>query len=187
MNKPSMTLNELSNQHLAFHWYVLHTKSRHENVVFDGLDRKKVEVFLPKTFKRSIRKDRRVVLNVPLFPGYLFLKATLTPEWHLQILKTVGAVKLIGNREGPVPVPDPVIDSLKIITAEQTEAEVLIGTRFKKGDAVVVIQGPFTGVQGFFARYKGADRIIVEIDALGQFAAVEVSVDDVTPAEGTLL
>lgn len=182
-----MTLNATSNRRLALHWYVLHTKSRHENVVFDGLNRKKVEAFLPKTFKRSIRKDRRVVLNVPLFPGYLFLKTALTPEWHLQILKTVGAVKLIGNREGPVPVPDMVIESLKIMTAAQTEAELLIGTRFKKGDPVVVIKGPFAGVQGFFARYKGADRIIVEIDALGQFAAVEVSADDVTPADGTLM
>ena len=182
-----MTLNESSDQRLTVHWYVLHTKSRHENVVFDGLDRKKVEAFLPKTFKRSIRKDRRVVLNVPLFPGYLFLKTELTPEWHLEIIKTVGAVKLIGNRQGPIPVPDTVIESLKIITAAETEADVLIGNRFKKGDPVVVIRGPFTGVQGLFARYKGTDRIIVEIDALGQFAAVEVTMDDVMPADGTLL
>ena len=127
-----MTLNEASSRRLTLHWYVLHTKSRHEQVVFDGLHKKKVETFLPKTLKRSIRKDRRVILNIPLFPGYLFLKNILTPEWHLRILKTVGAVKLIGNKEGPVPVPDSVIESLKIMTASQTEAEILIGSRFKK-------------------------------------------------------
>ncbi len=182
-----MTLNEASSRRLTLHWYVLHTKSRHEQVVFDGLHKKKVETFLPKTLKRSIRKDRRVILNIPLFPGYLFLKNILTPEWHLRILKTVGAVKLIGNKEGPVPVPDSVIESLKIMTASQTEAEILIGSRFKKGDPVVVIRGPLTGVQGFFARYKGTDRVIVKIDALGQFAAVEVAVDDVTPSDNTLL
>ena len=152
-----------------------------------GFKNKRVETFLPKTLKRSIRKDRRVILNIPLFPGYLFLKSILTPEWHLQILKTVGAVKLIGNKGGPIPVPDTVIESLKIMTANQTEADILIGSRFKKGDSVVVIRGPLTGVQGFFARYKGTDRVIVKIDALGQFAAVEVAVDDVKPSDNTLL
>lgn len=182
-----MSILEPSSRLLALNWYVLHTKSRHEQVAFDGLIKKRIETFLPKTLKRSIRKDRRVILNTPLFPGYLFLKSKLTPEWHLQILKTVGAVKLIGNKEGPVPVPNSVIESLKIMTANQTEADILIGTRFKKGDPVVVIKGPLTGVQGFFARYKGTDRIVVKIDALGQFAAVEVAVNDVRPSDDTLI
>ena len=182
-----MTSSETSDHRLNFNWYVLHTKSRHEQVVFNGLEGKGIETFLPKTYQRSIRKDRRVVLNVPLFPGYLFLKTTLTPQEHLRVLKTVGAVKLVGSQSGPVPVPERVIESLKIMTAAQTETDILIGNRFKKGDQVVVIRGPFAGIQGVFARYRGADRIIVQIDALGQFAAVEVAVDDVTPADGAII
>jgi len=182
-----MSSNGAFGQPFAAQWYVLHTKSRHEQIVFNGLEGKGIETFLPKTYRRSIRKDRRVVLNVPLFPGYLFLKTTLIPEAHLWVLKTVGAVKLVGNQLGPVPVPETVIESLKIMTAAQTETDILIGTRFKKGDPVVVIRGPFAGIEGIFARYKGTDRIIVQIDALGQFAAVEVTIEDVTPADGAIL
>ena len=40
-------------------WYVLHTKSRFENVVNEGLIKKSFEVFLPKIKVRSRRRDRR--------------------------------------------------------------------------------------------------------------------------------
>ena len=73
-------------------WYVLHTKSRFESVVNDGLYKKSIEVFLPKIIVPSKRKDRRKLIHVPLFPGYVFVKSDLNPVHHLDILKTVGAV-----------------------------------------------------------------------------------------------
>jgi len=158
-------------------WYVLHTRSRHEETVCTGLTRKSVTVFLPRVATPSRRRDRRVVLNVPLFPGYLFVHTTLAPEKHLNILKTVGAVRLIGNRKGPLPVPTEAIESLKIMVAAEQKVET--GTTLRQGDRVIVVQGPFTGVSGIFVRYKGRSRIMVNIEALGQFAAVEVAADDV--------
>lgn len=158
-------------------WYVLHTRSRFENVVNEGLDKKDLEVFLPKIQVRSKRKDRKAMIRVPLFPGYLFVKSTLTPQEHLDILKTVGAVRLIGNTGGPVPVPDETIESLKIMIAGPNAVET--GSRFKKGDRVIVVAGPLVGVTGQFVRYRGRGRVIVSIKALGQYAGVEVSEDDV--------
>jgi transcriptional antiterminator NusG len=158
-------------------WYVVHTKNRFENVVFESLQKKSLETFLPKILVRSKRKDRRKMIRVPLFPGYLFVKTDLNPSEHLEIVKTTGAVKLIGNKTGPISVPDEIVDSLKIIVA--TENKVVTGSRFQKGDRVMVVAGPFTGVTGIFSRYKGQGRVIVHIDALGQFAAVDVSENDV--------
>ena len=60
-----------------------------------------------------------------------------------------------------------------------TDEEVITGTRFKKGDRVVVINGPFAGVMGVFSSYRGDGRVIVNIEALGQFAAVNVNAEDV--------
>ena len=158
-------------------WYVVHTKNRFENVVFESLQKKSLQTFLPKILVRSKRKDRRKMIRVPLFPGYLFVKTDLNPSEHLEIVKTTGAVKLIGNKTGPISVPDEIVDSLKIIVA--AENKVITGSRFQKGDRVMVVAGPFTGVTGIFSRYKGQGRVIVHIDALGQFAAVDVSEDDV--------
>ena len=158
-------------------WYVLHTKSRFEKVVQEGLGRKSLQAFLPRIRIRSRRKDRRLMIRVPLFPGYVFVKSSLHPTEHLDILKTTGAVKLIGTREGPVPVPDEAIDSLKIMVA--ADEPLSTGMRFRKGDRVVVVSGPLAGVVGTFERYKGQERVVVNIEALGQFASVNVDESDV--------
>jgi len=158
-------------------WYVLHTKSRFENVVNDGLGKKSIEVFLPKITVKSKRRDRKAMIRIPLFPGYLFVKTDLAPESHLEIVKTAGAVRLIGSKHGPVPVPEETIDSLKIMVA--SDHPVTTGYNLKKGDKVLVISGPFVGVTGTFVRYGGKGRVIVNIEALGQYAGVEVSEDEI--------
>jgi transcription elongation factor/antiterminator RfaH len=158
-------------------WYVLHTKSRFENVVNDGLYKKSIEVFLPKVTVRSKRRDRKAMIRVPLFPGYLFVKTDLAPESHLEILKTAGAVRLIGSKQGPVPVPEVTMDSLKIMVA--ADHPVTTGYSMKKGDKVLVIDGPFAGVTGTFVRYGGKGRVVVNIEALGQYAGIEVNEEDI--------
>jgi len=158
-------------------WYVLHTKSRFENVVNEGLQKKSLEAFLPKIKVSSKRRDRKLMIDVPLFPGYLFVKAVLHTQAHLEIVKTVGAVRLIGNKEGPVPVPLDTIESLKIMVS--SGHPVTTGNRFQKGDRVMVVAGPFAGVNGIFVRYRGKGRVVVYIEALGQYAQVEVDAQDV--------
>jgi transcriptional antiterminator NusG len=162
---------------LKYSWYVLHTKSRFENVVNEGLIKKSMEVFLPKVQVRSKRRDRKMMIRVPLFPGYLFVKTNLDPTEHLEIVKTVGVVRLIGNKEGPISVPTDIIDSLKIMV--KGDNAVTTGTRFTKGDRVMVVYGPFAGIIGTFARYRGKGRVIVNIEALGQYAGVDVSEEDI--------
>lgn len=153
-------------------WYVLHTRSRFEQVVFDGLEGKSLEAFLPKMTVMSKRRDRRMKIRVPIFPGYIFVKSDLNPYERLEIVKTIGVVRLIGNKDGPIPVPDDAIDSLQIMATG--DSPILTGTRLRKGDPVMVVEGPFTGVAGTFVRYKGHGRVVVAIDALGQYAAVDV-------------
>ncbi|MBL0716370.1 MAG: UpxY family transcription antiterminator [Desulfosarcina sp.] len=162
---------------LQWQWYVLHTRSRFEKVVHEGLHKKSHEVFLPQIRVRSRRRDRRVMLDVPLFPGYVFVRSNLHPDHHLDILKTVGAVRLIGNKDVPVPVLDETVDSLKIIVSR--ESSIKTGSRLRKGDRVIVVQGPFTGVVGTFVRYRGIGRMVVHIEALGQYASVEVGEEDI--------
>lgn len=160
-------------------WYVLHTRSHFENVVFTSLSGKQLETFLPKMRVKSRRKDRHKMIDVPVFPGYVFVRSTLLPAEHVDILKTVGAVRLIGNSAGPVPVPDDTIDSLRIMT--NVPDSVFTGHRFERGDRVLVTAGPFAGVIGVFSRYQGLERVVVEVEILGRFAAVEVTEADVEP------
>jgi transcription antitermination factor NusG len=76
-----------------------------------------------------------------------------------------------------VPVPEETIDSLKIMV--NGDHPVTTGYSLQKGDKVLVVHGPFAGITGTFMRYGGKGRVIVNIEALGQYAGVEVSEDDI--------
>ncbi len=78
----------------------------------------------------------------------------------------------MGNKDGPLSVPDESIDSLKIMASGDNQIDT--GTLLKKGDRVMVVEGPFAGVVGTFVRYRGGQRVVVSIEALGQYAAVDV-------------
>jgi transcription elongation factor/antiterminator RfaH len=160
-------------------WYVLHTRSRFESVVVDGLSRKQVEAYLPRITVPSKRRDRRQMIQVPLFPGYVFVRSDLNPYQQLEIVKTVGVVRFIASRQGPLPVGDEVISSLRImVTADR---QIITGRRLRLGDRVMVVEGPMSGVVGSFVRYRGRGRVVVNIEALGQYAAVEIDADAVEP------
>lgn len=167
----------MDSEQLVISWYVLHTKSRFENVVNDALLRKSTKAFLPKIQVKSKRRDRNMMIRVPLFPGYIFVQTDLRPEHHIDILKTAGAVRFIGTMQGPTPVPTEAIEALKIMV--QADHPVTTGNHFKKGDKVIVVSGPFTGITGIFERYRGLSRVVVNIEALGQFASVDVNENDI--------
>ncbi|MDY6831022.1 MAG: UpxY family transcription antiterminator [Thermodesulfobacteriota bacterium] len=160
-------------------WYVVHTRSRFENVVYEGLARKAKEVFLPMLTHRSRRRDRKQFIRTPLFPGYLFVKTGDSPPERLDVLKTVGVVRIIGNRDKPVPVEEPVIESLRIIV--QANDPIQTGPCFTAGEHVRVVCGPFSGVEGMFIRLQGKDRVIVNVGAMGQAVSICVDTDDVEP------
>lgn len=146
-------------------------------MVNENLIKKSVEAFLPRVQVRSKRRDRKMMIRMPLFPGYLFVKTNLTPSEHIEIVKTVGVVRMVGNKDGPISVPQETIDSLKIMV--KGDNTVATGTRLRKGDRVIVVYGPFVGVVGTFVRYRGKGRVVVNIEALGQYAGVDVNEEDI--------
>ena len=72
---------------------------------------------------------------------------------------------------------DETIESLKIMV--NADQPVQTGYRLQQGDRVLVISGPFVGVTGTFVHYRGKGRVVVNIDALGQYAGVEVDESDI--------
>jgi len=162
-----------------FHWFALITRSNFEKTVHASLCHKNIDAFLPTMRKQSRRKDRKLMIETPLFPGYIFVKSTTAPAAQLQILKTIGAVRLLGNPKGPLPVPDSQIDSLKLLTS--AKQDLITGTtiQMQKGDPVIILEGPMAGLKGEFFQHKGKNRVIVKVDLLGQYAGVEVDSNNV--------
>ena len=160
-------------QHVQQKWYAIHARSRHEEVVFNGLTKKAIRAFVPKVEVMSRRKDRRKRIMIPLLPGYVFVHSDLNPYEYWDIIKTYGVVRIIGIDNKPVPVRDDEIESLKILHG--TDRTVRNQAYMKKGDRVMIMEGPLKGLTGFYLRHKGkSDKVVVSIDLLQRSLAVEI-------------
>lgn len=154
-------------------WYALHARNRHEDVVFNGLTRKSIEAFLPKIQVMSRRKDRRKKILVPLLPGYVFVHSDLNAYHYWDIIKTYGVVRIIGNQEKPLPAQDEEIVSLQILHG--TDRTVQNHDYMKRGDRIMIMEGPLKGLTGFYLRHKGgSDKVVVSIELLQRSLSVEI-------------
>ena len=161
------------------HWFALLTRSNFEQTVYASICLKKIEAFLPKMRKQSRRKDRKLMIETPLFPGYIFVRSTQASSEQVRILKTIGAVRLLGSQKGPTPVPERQIQALKLLTSATQDLITGATIQLQQGDPVVILEGPMAGLKGEFFEHKGRGRVIVKIDLLGQYAGVEADLDNV--------
>lgn len=154
-------------------WYALHTRSRFEQVVYNGLRGKSLEAFLPKVQVMSRRKDRRKKILVPLLPGYVFVQSELEPYRYWEIIKTVGVVRMVTFKGRPVPANNVEIDSLMVL--DGTDRTVENRAFMKKGDRVMIMDGPLKGLVGFYLKHKGkSEKVVVSIELLKRSMAVDI-------------
>lgn len=157
----------------SLNWYAIHTRSHFEQKVYDGLRAKTIEAFLPRIQMMSRRKDRRKKILVPLLPGYVFVRTNLHPEEHLQILKTPGLVRMVGFKGQPAAANEEEIASLMIL--DGTDHTVQNRTYMKKGDRVMIMEGPLKGLVGFYLRHSNRkDNVVVSIELLQRSLEVEI-------------
>jgi transcription termination/antitermination protein NusG len=161
-------------------WYCLHTRSRHEDVVYQRLDKKGYETFLPKLEVWSKRKDRRKRIQKALFPGYVFINDALNAYRMLEILKTPGVVKILSNERGPAPVPEVQIESIKKILGGKSA--VYPFPYLREGQRVRVVEGPLKGCQGFLLQIKEEkQKLVISVDLLQRSVSVEIEGASVEP------
>jgi len=161
-------------------WYCVHTRSRHEDVVYQRLTDKQIQAFLPKMEVWSKRKDRRKKIQKALFPGYLFVYEMMNPQHGLEILKTPGVVKILGNEVGPMPVPETQIESIKKLL--DGKAAVSPFPYLKEGQLVRIVDGPLRGCEGFLVKIKEQkEKLVISIDLLQRSVSVEIESASIEP------
>jgi transcription antitermination factor NusG len=156
-------------------WYAVYTSANHEKRVVDQLATRAIEHFLP--LYESVRrwKDRRMKLQLPLFPGYVFVRLWLGER--LKVLQVPGVVRFVGFAGGPAVLPDLEIEALRSSLRGQLRAEpcpyITVGRRVR------VTRGPLEGVTGILIRKKNVLRVVLSLDLLARSAAVEVDAADI--------
>ena len=157
-------------------WYAVHTKSRHESKVCDGLALKSIHAFLPKIETWSRRKDRRKKIRLPMFPGYLFvLLPTADNQARIDILKTAGVVKILGTARGtiPIPVPDENIEAIQRLVDSNVEIQHYRYPRV--GERARILDGPFKEIEGLIVKAEPSkDLFVITIEILQRAVALEI-------------
>src|SRR5258707_3618482 len=151
-------------------WYALYTKHQHEKGVARNLACKGLEVFLPLYAAARDWKDRVKLLDLPLFPCYVFLRGGLGRR--LEIISTPGIHFLVSNAGQPAAIPTDEIDRIRQVVGSGARVEP--HPFLKCGDWARVKCGPLAGTQGILVRKKNVYRLVLSIEMLGKAAAVEV-------------
>lgn len=158
-------------------WYAAYTCPNHEKRVAEQLERRSVEHFLP--LYKSVRrwKDRRVRLQLPLFPGYVFVRLPLRNR--LQVLQIPSVVRLVGFNGLPTPLRDEEMEALRCGLSQQLRTQphpyLTVGRRVR------IIGGPFRGLEGILLRKKNNFRVILSLELILRSIVVDVDVADVAP------
>lgn len=169
--------HELSDFYMQEHWYAAYTCANHEKRVAEQLGVRAVEHFLPTYFSVRRWKDRRVRLELPLFPGYVFVCLALRDR--LGVLKVPGVVRLVGFNGAPTPLVDGEVDSLRRALAQGVRAEP--HPFLKVGQRVRITAGPLANHKGILVRKKGNLGVVLSLELIQRSICVQVDSATVEP------
>jgi transcription antitermination factor NusG len=154
-------------------WWVAHTKSRNEKALAHDLIRRRIGYFLPMTWKVR-RKSRRTIRSLlPLFGGYLFFCGGENDRTEVLRTDRVANILKVKDQEKLVD------ELLQIQQALKIGAPLVPHKYVKTGQKCKVIAGPLLGLEGIVAATRGAMRLVLQVDMLGQAASVEIDIDTI--------
>jgi len=158
-------------------WYAAYTNARHEKRVTEYLGGRSVECYLP--LYKSVRRwqDRRKEIELPLFPGYVFVR--IAYRARLQVLTAPGVVQIVSFDGKPAPISEHEIETLRLGTSRTNGLEP--HPYLKAGRRVRVRSGPLSGVEGVLVRRKDGFRLVLSIELIARSVATEVDEADVEP------
>ena len=157
-------------------WYVLFVRSNQEKRVAHCLGGRGVEHLLPCYRSRRQWKDRRVDLEMPLFPGYVFVRLPFTER--MKALTVPNVVSLIGNKQAPSVVSD---DEILWIRQGLKQGTAGPHNYLKEGQRVVIIEGALSGLEGILVRLQNNMRVVVCLDSIQRAFMVDVDESWVRP------
>jgi transcription antitermination factor NusG len=150
-------------------WYVAYTLPRHEKVVANRLVQQNIESYLPLYSAVRCWNHRRIEVELPLFPGYVFVKMLLADR--IRILSRPGIIRLVGFNGHPAVLHDEEIERLQSSLALWKAKPYPFLTA---GKQVRIKSGPFAGLEGKILRRKGKIRLLVTLDLIQSAMLLEL-------------
>jgi transcription antitermination factor NusG len=163
-------------------WYAAYTSANHEKRVADLFAARDVEYFFPVYESLRKWKDRRVKLQLPLFPGYVFVRLPLRDR--LKVLQVPGVASLVGFGGRAIPLPEE--DMLRIRKIQELGACARPHPFLTAGKKVRVNSGPLQGLEGIIVKQKNSTRFVVSVELLQRSVSVDLGAAELEPLIQTL-
>jgi len=157
-------------------WLLLQVKPRQEMRALENLERQQGECYCPLIHVEKLSRGKRIHVEEALFPGYVFInfdpqKSNLT---YTAIRSSRGVSKIVRFGEEPAKVPESLI--LQIKDCEKLSLPLSNALNLpQKGDRVIIVEGPFKGLQAVYSQTDGQQRSIVLISLLHQQAPTSLA------------
>ena len=148
------------------HWYLIHTKIRQERCALQHLERQGFECFLPEFQTEKLRRGALTSVPDPLFPRYLFIRlgGGLEAQSWAPIRSTTGVSRLVAFGTTPAKVGDELVEAIR----SQIGGPDSLRRQFEPGQAVVITQGPFAGLEAVYQMSDGESRVMVLLNILSK-------------------
>lgn len=184
----------------GMNWFVLRVASNKESGVRETLLRKvQIEgmshvvgrILVPTEKTKTIKGGKQRITETKLYPGYVFVEMRLEPDGRIPqdvfflIKETTGVGDFVGTAGRPTPMKEHEIEKMQR-DSRKPEDEPTIKLVFKKGEPVVIKEGPFQGYEGTVDELfpdKGSVRVLVTI--FGRQAPVDLDEWMIGKADGT--
>lgn len=149
-------------------WHVLHVMSRQEKALSRILVSQGTHHYLPLVSEARCHGSRRVRVNLPLFPGYLFLWGTRDEAFEADRTRRVVNLIRVLNQDGLERELDDLYRALS------QGAPLTANEAIQVGERVKVRSGPFEGLAGRVSRRSGRSRLVLQVTTLGCAASLDI-------------
>jgi len=156
----------------ATHWYALQIRHRYEKRVAVQLRNKNVEVFLPLRAEVHAWSDRRQPVEIPLFPGYVFVRIDRSSGARLTVLNTGGVMSFVNFGSRAVQVPAKQVEDLQRLLSERVPCSLYPFLRV--GQRVRLRGGCLNGLEGILDQ-RDPKHLVISIECIQRAVAIEVS------------
>ena len=164
------TLHEMQ---AAPRWYAAYTAPRHEKRVSQHLESRDVESYLPLYSVVRRWNGRRAVVQLPLFPGYLFV--CITPSQRMRVLEVPGVLSIVSSHGRLIPLPVGEVEAMRVaLASRKAEMHPLLCP----GKKVRIKVGPLRGLEGVVVKRTRKLRLVVSIECIQRSFAVELEAGD---------
>jgi transcription antitermination factor NusG len=160
-------------------WFAFRVRPRHEKQVSIALREKGFVEFLPLYKSKRQWTDRTKVVEMPLFPGYIF--CATTRSLIVPVLMTSGVIDVVRAGTQPLPADNAEIEALQQTVSVNVPLESWPYTEAGEGGSFSILRGPLAGLTGILVDVRHAQRLILSVNLLRRSVLVEVHPDWISP------